>query len=204
MKKIYFLRSAPYNYIFDKARDLYENFDLVAKGAYNPSIDKSFNLNFKIKANLIFSSPSIRSIQTANLYGKEYKEVNLLSEVRYKMSDFIFKNEFFDKKMEPNIDLARSKFVSALINSSLSENFNEVIDRIDKLFSLLKKEDVKIIICISHGFMLKIIESYIKDRRLKDNPKLLLKYFSGKKETFKFNSGFLVNLNDDFNFVKYV
>ena len=80
----------------------------------------------------------------------------------------------------------------------------EVILRIEKILMLSKSGEENILF-ISHGFFLKVIEAYIRDKSIKENPINLLKYFDGSHETFKFCEGFVVIYErEEFVFRTYI
>lgn len=212
MKKIYILRSAPYDYLV-KGKTLYESFDLVAQGKFSPKVNKEVGKQllvptFKQKnPNDIFviCSRQKRSIETAQFIANKIQTTNLLIEVGYKMDDFISKKSFYSKNGKPDVDKARRNFVSALIRNKLQEKYNSVINRIEKIFEIIRNTDEKYVVLISHGFFMKIIEAYIKDAEIKNSPKKLLKYFSGRHETFHFCEGFVLGEEGGtFKFKKYI
>lgn len=206
MKKIYFLRTAPYNYQL-KGMDLYDSFNAVATRTRDVSINKEA-INFVLprvikEAQKIFSSPAKRSVQTARLFGKPsvFKE---LYEVNYSMHEFIEKEDFF-KEGKPNVTKARKAFVRALIKNELKETYASVMRRIEELLFILLPQEQAGCIVISHGFFLKILEAYTLDSSIKKYPNKLLKYFSGDTETFHFGEGFLVDsTNNQYTFNKYI
>ncbi len=193
MKKIIFLRTAPYDYLI-KGLNLCESFDAVAKKEIDvPLRDDAriiFENNFpKGIYGEVFCSPRLRSKQTARFLTKNPKSLAFLSEVSYSMGDFITQKVFFDKYNVPNLTRTRVAFVNALIKNKLQESYLEVILRVKKVLEKAISSDYDQIF-ISHGFFLKIIEAYIKDPSIEYIPSNLLKYFDGKKETFHFCEGF--------------
>lgn len=212
MTKIFVLRSAPYDYLI-KGKTLYESFDLVAQGKFSPKVNNEVGKQllaptFKQRSpNDIFviCSRRKRSIETAQIITKKIRATNLLVEVDYKMGDFISQTSFYGTRSKPNVDKARRSFVNALVQDRLQEKYNSVLNRIEKIFEVISSTDKKYIVLISHGFFMKIIEAYIKDPEIKYNPKKLLKYFSGRTETFHFCEGFvLVEEKGVFKFKKYI
>lgn len=197
MKKIYFLRSAPYKYAI-KGEDLYDSFNEVAKKTHNPKLS-SYAKNYllthvpddAVVNSLVFYSPNFRSKHTAKLISPNIKKLPSLLEIGYQMEDFISKEEFF-KDNTPNVKLARMLFVNALVTNRLQEKYNSVLERIrDALDRCSKTQQTKIVV-ISHGFFLKVIEAFIRDPKIVRDPSRLIHYFDGTAETFKFCEGFVV------------
>lgn len=212
MKKIFVIRSAPYDYLI-KGKTLYESFDLVAQGKFSPKINneigrKLLGLIFKQENKndiFVICSRRKRSIETAQIITKKIRATNLLIEVDYKMGEFISETSFYGTHDKPDVDKARRSFVNALIHDKLQEKYNSVMSRIEKIVKVVSSADEKYIVLISHGFFMKIIEAYIRDPKIKNNPKKLLKYFSGRHETFHFCEGFVVGeQKGDFKFKKYI
>lgn len=208
-KIIYFLRTAPYNYQLDNY-DIYDSFDLVASREANVSIIHPV-INFirpqlwsEIKnIKTIFCSPIKRSKQTAKLVGENYKTIPELYEVKYSMKQFITKKDFY-KHDKLNVTNARESFVKSLMEDNLTESYSEVIKRVEKLLLLINEVKEEKVLVFSHGFFLKIIEAYIRDESISNDPQKLLLYFDGKHETFKFGEGFVVTKEKKYTFSRYV
>lgn len=210
-KTAYFLRSAPYNYIVP-GKNLYQSFDLVARKKYDPHLIERAGDFFKqnvpkevFHTQESFTSSDKRCIQTADFLEVSYETSPLLSEVRYIMGNLIKESEFFEQNGKPNVNKARKVFVNNLIGNKLEESYASVISRIDKLMTIIKQNELTCITMFSHGFYLKIIEAYIKNPSIKDDPCKLLQYFNGSNETFRFCEGFKVEINNDnVKFIRYI
>ncbi len=194
----YFLRSAPYDYILP-GRTLYQSFDDVARRKSDPPLRKNANVLFleqiphiSAKQYLVLYAPSKRSKQTAEFFEKAtMREEPLLAEIEYSMQQVIDEELFYDSTGKPDIMRARQSFVDSFIHNTLEEPYREVIGRIEKLLDQLKQEQYSTIMLISHGFFLKVIESYIRDKGIVDDPIQLKFYFTGETETFHFCEGFI-------------
>ncbi len=209
-KTIYFIRGAPYKYLI-KGENLYRSFNKVAQRKFDPGLTndsrKYFFSNVTreiLSSKLIFHSPNKRSRKTALFVNKVVNELKLLSEIDYAMENFVSENEFFVNN-EPDVNSARKNFVSALINNNLNESYKHVIERVEYLMSICINSKEETILFISHGFFLKVIEAYIKNPKIKNIPKLLINYFNGENETFKFCEGFKIDYQDNkFTFKSYI
>lgn len=207
---IYFLRSAPYDYKIQK-KSLYESFNEVAKRVVSPKLTNGARKTFfatvpddVLLCREIFSSPNTRSVETARLISKHPKILSSLVEIGYSMEDFISENEFLvDNK--PDVTRARQGFVNAFIQNKTKEKYLHVIKRIENVLSTCCLSGENKIAVISHGFYLKVIEAYIRDKSIKHYPNRLLNYFDGKKETFKFCEGFIIEIKKEkLIFVSYI
>lgn len=197
-KQIFIIRTAPYNYQI-KGMNLYQSFDVVAKREKDVVIKSKAddflgkNVPEEIRnIDSVYCSPRKRSIQTANLISTNRTVLNELMEIKFKMENFISEREFFVNKGKPNVKKARKAFVKALIKNELEESYIKVFKRVEALLQVISQDDANKILVFSHGFFMKVVESYIKDKRIKSNPKRLLKYFNGDLETFKFCEGFVL------------
>lgn len=197
-KTIYFIRTAPYDYQ-ERSKTLYESFDLVATRIKDPSLNthakdhflKNIDSRYFLSAD-IYCSPTLRSQQTAAFVGKEYATLPELYEINYSMSDFINESEFFSNGSNPNVTKARKAFVNALLEGKTQEKFKSVIKRIKVLLQIIQTKESQKVVVFTHGFFMKVIEAYIRNAEIEKNYLLLLDYFSGDSETFKFCEGFKV------------
>ena len=209
-KRIYFLRTAPYDYLL-QGKNLYESFNMVAQGdvgvVLRPGAKKTFLSSVPaetLKVQSVFSSPRNSLPLTAKFISKKPILLDELVEIGYKMEDFITQGEFF-KAGIPNVNLARTRFVDALIANQLQEDYSHIFERIDHLLKIIGQDDSQDIAVITHGFILKVIESYAHSSKVKTDPTLIKKYFSGDTEGFKFCEGFIAELSADrLKFVSYI
>lgn len=200
MKKIFVLRSARYNYLIGN-HDLYDSFDLVAKGLVDPKLLADYKDDFlkvlrvnKISSDCVICADQRRSIQTGGMICKRVAVSNLLREVSYSMGEFIGRDNFYYKNGTPNIKAARQQLVKALVKDKLSESFSHILKRIDKIFQRANGLNCQSIVLISHGFIMKIFEIYVLHPEIKVNHSLFLKYYLGDTEAFKFCQGFVIYL----------
>lgn len=202
MKKIFIIRTAPYEYAL-MGRTLYQSFNDVAKHLVETHINKNFAHLFKTYTFLkqtnnisVYCSPRKRSIQTAKIACIHPIIMKELSEVKFCMENFIDEENFYSKQDKPLISKARRLFINALINNKLDESFQDVIHRIESVIQTIILEKNSTIVLFSHGFYMKIFESYIRDPYIKQNPRRVLNYFDGSVETFKFCEGFSLEASD--------
>lgn len=210
-KQIIFLRSAPYDYLMGE-NDLYDSFDLVARGTVDPGLNegaleklKQVSAKLPFKPCVVYSSGLLRSRQTARVIGAKVIVREELGEVKYRMKEFISRSDFYSLEARPNINKARRLFIKSLVNNKLSESYSQVMARAMALLTLIGREPYAKIGVVSHGFFLKIVESLIRDRTIETIPLRLLNYFNGQRETFKFGEGYCVRLaKNNFSFIGYI
>lgn len=200
MKKNIFIRSAPYNYKFLN-KSLYESFDEAGLQKTKPHILKP-DVEIKKKINSIidkyaplqvFCSESIKSQETARLFSKKIKMLSGLNEIKFSMNDFSSKKEFpTDELNHEKINEARFLFSQALINNQLQEKQEGIIKRIINLGEILKNyPDNQNILCISHGFIMKLFENYFLTG--KKDIKSLVSAYDWKNPTYDFLNGFIIS-----------
>ena len=106
MKIVYFLRSAPYDYLIE-GFDLYDSFDLVARKKADPDINPT-TIRIRIPNVSVFCAPDKRCFSTAKLICNEPKRLGLLSEIGYSMAEIMPKSEFFGIDGKPDVTKAKA------------------------------------------------------------------------------------------------
>jgi broad specificity phosphatase PhoE len=213
MRSIFFVRCAPYNY---KVRefDLYDSFNLTAKGNIDPEIFANSSIFLKknlpeniFKSDIIYCPPEKRTTQTAALIDKtKVCILDELKEISYIMENFISKADFYDLHRGPKVDAARQNFFNAFVVGRVLENPTAVLKRLDNVLNrIIEQESTNYSTVIMHGFLLKVLEVYLRHPIIKDNPSILLKYYSGKYIGYKFCEGFEASYKDNsLEIIKYI
>lgn len=200
MKSVYMCRCGPYNYELS-GMDLYDSFNALAAGSIKAKLrrdsrkvfDDSFPRRYR-DCDLILSAEDERCVETAKLVGRPYKLLSDLREIGYKMEDFITKADFYDSRGRPRVGEARKLFVEALIDGRLSEGLGEAVGRIEAVMKTLREERFGKATVVTHSFFLKLVEVYLKDAAVKNDPSVIARHVKGKGEFYKFFGGFEVNL----------
>lgn len=140
----------------------------------------------------IFCSESVKSHETAKIFSKKIKILSELNEIKFSMNDFSHKKEFSTDKLDSEkINKARFRFSQALINDQLQEKQETIIKRIINLDKILKNcPDNQNILCVSHGFIMKLSENYFLTG--KNDINSLVSTYDWKKPTYDFMGGFVV------------
>src|SRR5258708_2194845 len=112
------------------------------------------------------------------------------------MSNFISYADFYDANGKPYVDTALMLFVRNFIANQLIEKYGHCMTRIQSLFDYLESLPDTTIAIVSHGFFLKVIESYCKNPHIAKDPTSLLSCFSGEKQTYGFCDGFIATMRN--------
>jgi len=204
MKKIIFIRTAPYLYKLPK-KSLYASFNEVGLRKTDPHIQKLSEENIdrvkkiikKYKPDLVLCSQFIRSQETARLFSDNILIFPELNEIKFSMEDFSNHSDLPNNKFDSNkINSLRYDFSQALINDQLQECMTEITARITNFINVLDSmESPKNIICCSHGFIMKLFENYLLSNKNMKNFKSLVSMHDWRKPTYDFLEGF-TNFSD--------
>lgn len=141
----------------------------------SPEVDNEYTkkqiIEFKNKINLekidvIYSSPAQRCRETArylkNLIGKEHK-IDLPIIVVPEISEIIFDLSILEDKSQ-DIQLINHFVFEQMISGENAENYKNAFTRIDSFLKEVKKQNFDNAIFITHDFIMRIIELYIKNK----------------------------------------
>lgn len=192
-RKIYILKTGPYNPT-DTGLSRYDGFERITTQCHSPHLSdpdyvrENVDLKKVSDTNLIFCSQALRTQETSKIVkGLLEKPVEIeitpcLNEVKFSLKTLLSKEEY---KYEGS-NFVRKRFIEAFINDTLLEKRAQILERINGLFELLKTQPTeRKIVCVSHSFFMKILQSYTEDNSLFNNPKLLRRYFDSAKRTFE-------------------
>lgn len=204
MKKIIFIRTSPYNYKLPN-KSLYKSLDEIGLQKSQPHILKPNKKTEKVvisilkryKPSQVFCSEFIRSQETAKLFSKKISIVSDLNEIKFSMDNFSSKEEFptdeFDYR---KINETRFRFSQALIHDQLQENQKSIRKRIINLEKyIINCPDRQNILCISHGFIMKLFENFFLTGKKDIN--FLVSLYNWKNPTFDFLGGFIVSYKNN-------
>jgi len=205
MKKIIFLRTAPYLYQIP-GKSLYQSLDDIGLQKAQPHILEP-NAETKNKIDLILEkyqpdkilcSRLIRSQETARLFSKDIRIVTELDEIQFSMNDFSKSDELSDNKFDSKlINKIRYNFSQALIRDQLYERKEHVIERIFHFKNLINGIAVsETIICCSHGFIMKLYENSFRLNYQANDFETVVSLHDWKKPPFKFLDGFVIVQQD--------
>lgn len=191
--KLTVIRPAPYVYKF-KGQSLYESYNLVAANAANPNIHRAqlSNRLSAFKNYQIASSPLKRARQTADAVQSKYRIVEELKEVEYSMKQLLSEAQF-QRLGDKATTYARIRFFEALFNNELDESLHEVHIRVERLVTKLSQYN-KPVLAVSHGFFMKYLEFYLRDKHAALNYSEFQEFYDGTHPTYEFLEGFEVEL----------
>ncbi len=139
----------------------------------------------------IFSSSLKRGYQSAEAFREHYKDkkivkTELLNEIKFDLKKLVSEKEFEQEGSK----LVRKRFIEAFIKDDLSEKRSEIQKRMDDFMKIFSNREGATVLAISHSFFMKILEIYLKDKKLFENPEILLKEFDPMQKTYGFGTGF--------------
>ena len=203
MTKVYILKTAKYDPIKDNLSK-YECLDLVARGEYSPSIVVGNQEiitavdRLAVKdADFIFHSPSLRTRGTAEAIRQTLSpnailiETPFLAEVYFSLKDLVTQEEY----EREGSNLVRKRFIELFVNNCNDKTLEprrSIQKRIVDFLALLRsgKYQNEKLVAVSHSFFMKVLQIYLRELTLFENPALLSKHFNWQKRTFEFCQGF--------------
>lgn len=146
----------------------------LAVGKLNPSILQDVDLeslNFPLgKIDKIYSSPSTRSVETARLLQNLIK-INFHKKIEVIITPELNEVEFsLDKGLLKDIDRQRlisyaNNFVfKSTVRGGHAESIESVLQRVKNLFKKLDPDKESSELFITHDFLMRVIELYIKNQ----------------------------------------
>lgn len=192
MKKIIVSKTLAYDPTFGGQYSRFDGYSLITLQQKSPKISSMTLLKTpKVKVNAIFCSPLRRGVQTAEIFGQVLNQGNIieveeLKEVLFDLKSLVSENEFKEK----GSTLVRQRFIDAFIQDQLLESRTRLKERAESLLQRIANLDGRTYLLISHSFFMKLLQIYLKNNNLFDQPELLQKYFDVTKKTFDHGDGF--------------
>ena len=144
--------------------------DLLTKKAL-PNIDnKKTNLVLKEKniqnIDIIFCSEEPRAIDTAKIASKilkaKYEKTQLLDEIN-------FQKRIINKEdVELGFNHIRKKVITQFFHSNYSEKFEDIKRRFLNILEEIKKSNYNKVLCITHGWFMRLIYVYSAKKSLEN------------------------------------
>jgi len=195
MKRIYVRKVFPYNPTFNGRFSKYEGYHLIGLQERVVGINSTINVSLSEKiSNPIYYSPLRRAEETAlflkNALGLQIEQVEFIKEIKFSLKNLLTDDEYnlYGSK------LVRERFAKSFIKDELTEKRSDIRERINKLIEFLRILPEGKYLLISHSFFMKVLQSYIKEKNLFENPQILNKHFNFNKKTFKNGKGFEFNV----------
>lgn len=174
MKKIIFIRhGSPKGKFKNYSKLSFEYLNNLLIGSVSPNLDfennieKIKNLPFIKDTEFIFYSGEIRAKETAELISElakvESEENNLLREIEF--FNGIIERDDVNKH---DFNHVRSKVITQFFNSCFSENFEHVKKRFIDFLEFLRARKEQTIICVTHGWFMRLIYVYSLKGHLND------------------------------------
>ncbi len=155
----------------------YKIFSDMGIGKFNPSIERNDNIELinKIstiipfgKIDNIYVSPAKRCQETAKLINN-FNQSHFKKDVTITITKELKEIEFNLKKIYPNNEFFNNKKISdklfkAMIGGKGCESALDAYKRVKIIFEMLATDNNKISMLITHDFLMRVIEIYIKNR----------------------------------------
>lgn len=191
MTHIYFRKILKYDPTINGKYSKYVGYSKITSQEIDPGIEFPIEHSLNIPPSLeptVFSSKLLRSVQTVNQYFNEKEIIYLkeLNEIQFELTSLLSKKEY----EEEGSNLVRQRFIEAFIEDNLVEKRRETQARMDQLiknFSSLKSGNYLV---VSHSFFMKLLDIYLKNRNLFQQPTIIRKHFDFREKTFEFGEGF--------------
>ncbi len=205
MLKLNFIRPQKYTYLVE-GKDLYDSFNLVAKGQVDPWLDTtgvktnglqetaSVGTLTATEKHKVYSSPAKRARQTAELITLDYEVLPELAEIKFTMEEIMSKQQFLSLSEVSRVNDLRRAFFERLIASELSESFAEVLARVDRLIELIRQDTPSAAYICSHSFFMKVAEIYLQYPEVRHKPSSLFDYYDPAELAYNFAGGFSISL----------
>jgi broad specificity phosphatase PhoE len=187
-----FIKTLPYDPTFGGMYSLYEGYVLSASQKTDPPIKLIKKPLCETTRATVFTSTLQRTQQTARLlYSDTFTAHCLLNEIEFNLNLLVTKNQF----EQHGSRIVRKRFVEVFVQNSLSESHLDMKIRIIKLLSFLKRQNTEHIICVSHSFFMKILQSYLESngQTFKD-PYIIKKYIIPSQPTYEYGQGFEIDI----------
>lgn len=193
MKKIYIRKTLCYDPTFKGKYSKYQGYSKILLVDLDPSIEKITKVDLKVKFDAIYHSSLLRGRESAIAFSStknNLEKLDYLNEIIFDLNDLVTENQY--QSMGSNI--VRKRFIEAFIEDRLLEKRQKIKQRIGELISFLHNLENGSYLLVSHSFFMKILQSYLMENTLFENPEILTSHFNFKQKTFDFGDGFNFNL----------
>ncbi len=206
MKKVFIISSAPIDYEI-ASYDRYDSFNLISFGKLHAPLQagarnevSNFHFPFEVTSiGIIMTAEGGQTFDTAEMI-KEVKDLDdikiiqtpNLNGIRFSMDQLVGKEEFIES-YKTAIVKARTMFVEKFFKDQLLESRKSIEERMSSLIARLKELSGNVM-CISHGFYMKLLEIYIKSLDKFESLESLIDAFEPTKKPYEPLQGFSIEL----------
>lgn len=181
MKKVFFRKNLEYDPTFKGKFSRYEGFLKISVKDFDPEILPGQKLLGRKKTNS-FCSTALRSRQSV----VNGTELNILDEIRFNLGNLLTRDEYG----AGGSNLVRERFLLFFEKDLLDESRINVQDRLNKLLRFIEDLPNGKYLFVSHSFVMKIFETYLKEPGLFEKPEKLRGYLNPQNKTYNFGEGF--------------
>lgn len=200
MKKIIFIRPAEYSYVVE-GNSLLDSFDLIGSNQNDPSVGvisgatqkRITYLTEKYRPSIVYSSNANRCKNTAGLFTSQPYVSKDLNEVDFDL----IKNLGLSHADKNNFDVDELRFelIKAFTENKLEEKPEDTIKRINSFLNSVKNGEGTVL-CVSHAFIMKLYEIYLKQNMHISNPKQFLSEYNWFAKPYEFLGGYEVSFDE--------
>lgn len=196
--KVSIVKIGKYDPTINDKYSRYHGYCLSTVQESNPSIISNWNFDSEsINSNTkcsIFHSTLKRGTETAALLYSQHANLLIptpeLNEIPFSLKKMVTSKEF----EKHGSDIVRKRFVEFFIKDELLESRESIKQRIKDLFNKLNKSNLKQITCVSHSFIMKIIESIANKKDPFKYPETLIDFIPYNQKTYDFGKGFQIEI----------
>ena len=195
MKKIFVQKTLKYDPTEYGKYSLYQGYCSSAVQKSNPAICEDIIPHLSSTPTRIFSSPLLRAKQTTLFFQKKYnvKKIEIvaeLSEVIFDLKKLVSETEF----EQQGSFLVRKRFIESFKKDTLAESRYHIQSRLRKVITMFELLPQGFYLVVTHSFFMKLMEIYMKEKDIFENPDLITKFFDVKRRTYEFGEGFSFTL----------
>lgn len=174
-----------------KPSDKYDFYCQSTAGLIDPGLDIPIYADSQLvvgkKPSVIYSSPLKRAVQYAKQLGEVVIITEDLKEVGFELSTMVSRSEY----EELGSKIVRQRFLERFMENKLGEPRTQIIERANRLIYLMRQRGEENVLCVSHSFMMKIMEARLDGYDLNIRPQGLAKYLLPSQRTYPFGGGFI-------------
>jgi hypothetical protein len=181
-----------YDPTFNNTYSRYEGYSLITRQEIDPPVENSNIIeNLESISSPIYCSNLLRGKQSAKIFAaglniSKIIDIAELNEVLFDLTQLVSKEEFESE----GSTLVRKRFIESFIDNALLESRDAIELRIKNIFRILSDLPENNYLLISHSFFMKLLQIYLNNSNLFEQPTILRQEFDCKKKTFDFGKGF--------------
>ena len=183
MKTIVVRKTLGYDPTMKGKYSRYEGYCLITRGELDPHIVPGQK---KIEVGGYREICCSCAKRAGESVGGKYTVRADLNEVKFNLEKMVSKSEF--KICGSNV--VRKRFLEYFEADRLDESLADIKLRIDRMLNRLKKKPEGQYLLVSHSFLMKILEAYVRNKNIFLRPEEMRYYLNSTQRTYNFGEGF--------------